>query len=321
MNDLISIIVPIYNMECYLERCIESILNQSYLNIEILLIDDGSTDNSKDICLSYEKKDKRVKYFYKDNGGLSSARNYGIKKSKGKYIGFVDSDDVIHKDMFKILYDNLISTNCDLSICEVCRFSDDVLYTVSDEKIIYNKDDVLKIILEDKRICNYAVNKLYKKKLLKGIEFPLGKYQEDVGTIYKYILCCDSIVYSDSMLYGYYSRENSISKKLTSKFIYDYFDAIEIRANDLKDYGLDDYIKLNKANVIMGLFIDLSVNRDLLKDDNLNGFMNNKLNELKLLYRDTKKLNNKKHNLMIKILMFNKNLFMFLMGCYLKIKY
>lgn len=320
MNDLISVIVPVYNMEEYLNKCIDSILKQSYLNIEVLLIDDGSTDRSKDICLSYEKMDKRVKYYYKDNGGLSSARNFGIKKCKGKYIGFVDSDDVIHENMFKILYENLIDTKSDLSICEVCRFNDEPVYTFSDEKTLYNKEEVLRIILEDKKICNFAVNKLYKKKLLKGIEFPIGKYQEDVGTIYKYIMCCNNIVYCDSKLYGYYSRENSISKKLTSKFIYDYFDAIDVRANDLKEFNLYEYVKLNRVNVIMGLFIDLSVNKYLLKDNELNKFMNDKLIELKKLYKEVKWLNSKKHNLMIMVLVFNKNLFMFLMGIYLKIK-
>ena len=117
MNDLISIIIPIYNTEKYLKRCLDSVINKSYENLEIILINDGSTDASEEICKDYLEKDKRIKYFKKANGGLSSARNYGIKKSTGKYIGFVDSDDVISYDMFLTLYNNLVETSSDMSIC------------------------------------------------------------------------------------------------------------------------------------------------------------------------------------------------------------
>ena len=274
MNDLISIIIPIYNTEEYLERCLDSIINQSYKNLEIILVDDGSTDLSKEICNNYLKKDKRIKYFKKENGGLSSARNYGIKKANGKYIGFVDSDDVISLDMFSILYNNLINTSSDMSICEVVRFNDTVNFINSNNVKIYNSKDILKIILEDKKICNFAVNKLYKKELMKDIEYPIGKYQEDVGTTYKFIKNAKKIVYSDSKLYGYYSRSDSITKSLNTKFVYDYFEMIEKRAKDLKKMDIDEYLDLNKENVILGIFIDLSQNKKILRDNKFSEYMN-----------------------------------------------
>lgn len=320
INDLITIIVPIYNMEQYLDRCLNSIINQSYKNLEILLIDDGSTDNSSAICEKYQKKDKRIKYFKKENGGLSSARNYGIKKSIGKYIGFVDSDDVISQDMFLTLYNNLIKTSADMSICEVVRFKDNVEFSNKNNISVYNSEETLKIILEDKKICNFAVNKLYKKELMQNIEYPVGKYQEDVGTTYKFIKNAKKIVYSDSELYGYYSRDNSITKSLSQKFVYDYFEMIENRSNDLKDMNIDEYIDLNNANVILGMFIDLSQNKKILKDKTFSLYMDKKLVKLKELYKITKKLNTLKHNILINILLFNKNIFLLLMNIYLKIK-
>ncbi len=319
MNDLISIIIPVYNMEKYLERCLDSVINQSYKNIEILLIDDGSTDSSSNICLRYSKMDSRIKYYKKENGGLSSARNYGLERISGDYIGFVDSDDIIHKDMYMILYNNLRKNNASMSICEVDRFTSTPSFSISDYDI-YSKEDILKIILEDKMICNFAVNKLYSKKIIKDIRYPLNKVQEDVGTTYKFILNSEKIVYTKSKLYGYYSRGNSISKSLNKKFIYDYFEMIEKRALDLNKYNVKDYVKLNKVNVILGMFIDLSLNKILLKDKELDEYMNHKLKELSKINNDVKKLNTKKHNILISILLFNKNIFFLLMSIYLKIK-
>ena len=319
-NDLISIIIPIYNTEEYLERCLNSVINQSYENLEIILINDGSTDASEEICKDYLEKDKRIKYFKKENGGLSSARNYGLKKSSGKYIGFIDSDDVISIDMFLTLYNNLVKTSSDMSICEVVRFKENPEFNNSNNYNIYNSKEILKIILEDKKICNFAVNKLYKKELMKDIEYPIGKYQEDVGTTYKFIKNAKKIVYSDSKLYGYYSRNNSITKSLSTKFVYDYFEMIEKRSKELRNMDIDDYLDLNKSNVILGIFIDLSQNKKLLKDIKFSKYINNKLIELKKLHKNTKKINTLKHNILINILLFNKNIFLVLMNIYLKLK-
>lgn len=319
-KDLISVIIPVYNVEKYLSRCLDSIVNQSYKNLEILLIDDGSTDLSSEICKNYLKSDNRIKYYRKDNGGLSSARNFGLNIFTGKYVSFIDSDDVVSQDMLKILYNNLKKTNSDISICEVTRFSTIPNFIFLDDYKTYSKEEILKIILEDKKICNYAVNKLYKRSVIKDIRYPIGKVQEDVGTTYKFIQNSSKVVYTESKLYGYYSRENSISKTLNKKFIYDYFSMIEQREIDLKDYNIDDYLILNKVNVILGIFINISLNKEILNDIELKKYIDEKLMELKSLYKKVKNINTTKHNILINILVFNKNIFYVVMNLYLKIK-
>lgn len=320
MKDLISIVVLVYNTSKYLNRCLDSILNQSYKNIEIILIDDGSTDDSKQICIDYVNKDSRIKYFRKKNGGASCARNFGIRKATGKYIGFVDSDDVIHKDMFLILYNNMIKEKADMSICEVTKFNEKPNFTVNDKIEIYSNIDVLKIILEDKKICSFSVNKLYKLENIKDIKYPIGKVQEDVGTIYKFILKSPKIVYTSSELYGYFKREDSITNTINIKFVYDYFSMIEKRKEDLKDMNITKYLDLNYANVILGICIDLSLNIDLLMDKEFDEFIRKKIKELKLLHKKTKSINTKKHNILINILLLNRNIFFVLMRKYLKLK-
>ena len=319
-NNLISIIIPVYNTEKYLVRCLNSVLIQSYKNIEVILIDDGSTDNSYKICLGFSKLDKRIKVIKQQNSGASVARNKGINIAKGKYIGFVDSDDIIDKDMFKTLYDNLIKYDADLSICEVVRFNKEPNFNNSNNITLLNKKEALKILLEDKKICSYSVNKLCKKELIKDIKYPLNKMQEDVGTIYKFITTANKIVYSDSKLYGYYTRLGSVTKTLKTQFIYDYFEMIDKRYNDLLNYDIKSYLDLNYVNVILGNFIDLSLNQKLLEDKELKYFMDEKYKKLKKLNtKNIKKLNTKKHNILINILLLNKKLFYILMKTYLRL--
>ena len=143
---MISIIIPIYNVEKYLEKCLDSILNQTYKNLEIILIDDGSTDNSPNICNSYCEKDKRIKIIHKNNEGVSSARNKGIELSKGKYIVFIDSDDYVSNEHIEVLYDCIISNNVDLVISNLIDISEDGIILNNEEKesFLMNKDQCLK---------------------------------------------------------------------------------------------------------------------------------------------------------------------------------
>lgn len=320
-NELISVIIPVFNTEKYLVRCLNSVLIQSYTNLEIILIDDGSMDKSYEICKKYANLDKRIKVIKQENGGASKARNKGISIAKGKYIGFVDSDDIIDKDMFKILYNNMINYNADLSICEVTRFNTEPIFNHSNETKIYNKEEALKVLLEDKKICSYSVNKLCKKELIKNIKYPEGKLQEDVGTIYKFITNANKIVYTDSKLYGYFTRPGSVTKTLKKDFIYDYFEMIEKRYNDLLTYNINLYLDLNYVNVILGTFIDLSLNQDLLHDNKLKLFMNEKYKKLKVINtKEIKKVNTTKHNILINILLLNRKIFYKVMNLYLNIK-
>ena len=319
MKDLISIIVPVYNTEKYLKECLDSIINQSYKNLEIIVVNDGSSDNSISIINEYKKNDKRIKLIDITNHGLSYARNIGVKKSHGDFVLFVDSDDVIHIDMIKILYSNLINTNSDISICEVVRYIDKPNYCITNTVKEFNNIEILKLILEDLKICSYAVNKMLKKDLMKDIEFPIGKKLEDVATTYKYILKANKVCYTDSMLYGYRQTNGSITNNLDLKFIKDYYEAITNRSNDLKNLGIDNYIDLNRVNVILSFFIELSKNRKLYKGE-IKRFLSDKYKLMPELYNKTKDINKKSHNILLKILIFNKYIFMFLMHYYLILK-
>ena len=215
MNELISIIVPIYNVEKYLEKCIESLLNQTYKNIEILLIDDGATDRCPQICDKYMEKDKRIKVIHKDNGGLSDARNVGIEIANGKYIGFVDSDDYVEKDMYEFLYKNIKENNADIAICG--RYINN-----ADGRQIIDANPNLFIIMDTKEalinLNSYkgfdmsACDKIYKKELFENIRFPFGKKCEDYYTMYKVFDKANKIIYNSNPKYHYFQRENSISR-------------------------------------------------------------------------------------------------------------
>ena len=320
MKGLISVIIPVYNVENYLEKCLLSVLNQTYSKLEIILINDGSTDNSPNICQKYEKIDKRIKYISKNNEGLSATRNLGIKIAKGELIAFVDSDDVLSLNMYEILYKNLIINKADLSICEVTRFTDEPNFTIDNEVHNYNQTEALKILLQDELMCNYAVNKLIKTKLIKNIQFPLNVYLEDVGTIYKYFLTSKKIVYTGSKLYGYRQRTDSITKNINLKFYQDYFQMLELRSNDLQNKNIDDYITLSLVNVILGMFIDISRNKKILNDYKFKQLADQKYILLKKLNLKVKYLNTIKKNILIKILLFNRNIFYVAMKIYLYLK-
>lgn len=228
MNELISIIVPIYNVEKYLERCINSIINQTYKNIEIILVNDGSTDNSGNICNELGKKDNRIKIIHKQNGGLSDARNAGLKIAKGDYIGFVDSDDYIKEDMFETLYNLNKKYNSEISIVSYYEYYNEKLIAVRDSKEleIFNKIDAIKELLIDTKIQSYAWNKLFKKELFENLEFPTNKNFEDIATTLLLFEKAEKVVLLEDPKYCYLRRDNSIIGKKNYKTYKDYLDVI-----------------------------------------------------------------------------------------------
>ena len=241
-NELISIIVPVYNVEEYLDRCIQSVLNQSYKNIEIILVDDGSTDKSLEICNKY-KKETKIKVFHKKNGGLSSARNFGMKKIKGKYIYFLDSDDYISINTIEILYNSLKNNNGDISCAKELFVYDSVTNLEANKDfgvINYTSENALESILYMNGISNSACNKLYKKELFNNIIFPEGKLYEDLGCIYKVIGKANKIVFNNVFLYNYYIRKGSITH---SKFKTNEMDSIEF-CLDIMEYIQKYYPKI-----------------------------------------------------------------------------
>lgn len=226
--DLISIIVPVYNVENYIKECIDSIINQSYKNIEIILVDDGSTDNSGSLCEEFSFIDSRIITLHKENGGLSDARNYGIKHSNGEYIMFVDSDDVIDKDIVKVLY-NLIHKDkaIDISGCGLKRFNDghSPKFMHRDKYSILDREDSLKEFLYQKKISTSSCGKLYRRSVMENIFFIKNQRFEDNEFVFRVLLNADKVAVSESELYAYRYRQNSIT---TSSFDEKDFDIIDI---------------------------------------------------------------------------------------------
>lgn len=228
MEKLITVIVPIYNVEKYLKKCINSIINQTYKNMEIILVDDGSTDQSGKICDEFALKDTRIKVIHKENGGLSSARNTALKIAKGEYIGFVDSDDYICEDMYKTLYDTMIKNEADISIVSFYEEYRNKVVGVSDsgELIIFNKLEAINELLIDSRIQSYAWNKLFRKELFENIEFPNGKNFEDIATTLLLFEKANKVVLLETPKYHYLRRDDSIIGSASVKTYLDYLDII-----------------------------------------------------------------------------------------------
>lgn len=226
---LISIIVPVYKVEQYINKCIDSIINQTYKNLEIILVDDGSPDNCGSICDEYAKKDKRIKVIHKKNGGLSDARNVGINIAKGEYIGFVDSDDFINREMYAKLYKIIIEYDADIAVCELKRFHDEGKIIERVKKIntiLYTQDEFLKKFFKigSQSIEYYAHTKLYKKNMIEKEQYPVGLTSEDVLGTYKALLKAKTIVKTTDELYYYRYNEQSITGSFSKKD----FDLLEI---------------------------------------------------------------------------------------------
>lgn len=210
---LISVIVPVYKVEQYLERCVNSILNQTYSNFELILVDDGSPDRCGEICDFYAQKDKRVRVIHKENGGLSDARNAGLKICMGNLIVFVDSDDWVSEQYLEILYDMQQKTSCDIVECNIIRtdkFVNESKITDEYEYIEYQLIDALKLLIEDKILHQYVWNKLYRRETIGDIFFEKGKTNEDEFWTYQVFGNAGKIVKIDAPLYYYFQRNTSI---------------------------------------------------------------------------------------------------------------
>ena len=243
----ISIIVPVYKVEKYLCRCIDSILNQSFEDFELILVDDGSPDSCGIICDEYCKKDKRIKVIHKENGGLSSARNAGLDIAQGEYIGFVDSDDYINKDMYNIMYREIKKTNSDIVICNYKNvynydyFNIKAKYKIEDIKY-FNKINALEELYGIKKIqFIVAWNKLYKKSIFLNLRYEENKIHEDEFIIHKILYKCKNVKYINCELYYYMQRKNSI---MSEDFNIKKLDAV---------YALNDRAKFFRINCLQNL--------------------------------------------------------------------
>lgn len=253
--DLISIIVPVYNVELYIKNCVKTIINQTYKNIEIILIDDGSTDNSGKACDELAQTDKRIITIHKKNDGVSSARNAGLDIASGNFVTFVDADDTIKPDFIQTLHDNF-EDSVDMTVCayacvneknEITYFSQ----KTKNEKEIFSREQAIEIMLYGKVFAGHCWNKMFRKSLLTGLRFntemPL---YEDLLFVTEYLLKAKKVSYASECLYNYFARTTSASRgKMTSSKL-KAFDALNVIDSKLKaNYGswFDSFVNYDRA--------------------------------------------------------------------------
>lgn len=234
----ISVIVSVYNCEKYISKCIKSILGQTFEDLEIILIDDGSTDKSFEICNNFAQKDRRIKLIHQNNGGVSKARNVGLDAAQGEFIAFVDGDDYIVPDMYERMYKNLIKNKADISICGITNCFIKKNGTIkkvpqSKEKgfFILTGKQAMKESLKSKLFSVNPVNKLFKRKLFESARYPEGKISEDAFLIPSVIFEANIVVYDSTSMYCYIRHENSIT---TSDFSSKDWDVVEAYENHFK---------------------------------------------------------------------------------------
>ena len=282
MKNLISVIVPIYKVEKYIEQCVNSIIKQTYGNLEIILVDDGSPDTCPQICENFAKKDTRIKVIHKINGGLSDARNAGIKIASGDYITFVDSDDYLKLDMIENLYQLCMKYEADISQCTYIRCSEDGVedrnITSKNEEFVYY-DNKMENFLFGKQIGVTAWGKLYKTTLFQDIRYPKGKYHEDVFTTYKLIDKAKCVVTTTKIGYVYRKNGTSITNE---KFSLNRLHSIEGKLEQAKFISENYPQLLNLANA--GIIYACN---QCLSQMGKSGFNDKKIDDyIKILYRN-----------------------------------
>ena len=256
----VSIIIPVYNVEPYLRQCLDSVLGQTFKNFEVLLVNDGSSDSSGDICREYVEKDSRFHYFEKENGGLSDARNYGIERAQGEYLTFIDSDDFVNEKHLENLFLASRLTNADITIGGFSRFengtfwlyqdrfSSDSLVSFTSAQAIQHLDSMF-----DVPFLNFSIvcGKLFKRDLFKGLRFQYGKYAEDQFIIWKLYLKASSIYTFNVDSYVYRINKNGLSSVFSLKHL-DYIEALEERIKSTKDLeGIDINLSFNMYRYVL----------------------------------------------------------------------
>lgn len=274
MDPLISVIVPVYNVEQYLEVCIKSIIAQTYKRIEILLIDDGSTDSSGGMCDEWSNKDDRIKVIHTENKGQSAARNYGLDIANGDFVTFVDSDDYIEKDFFSNLFHVLSKYNADIAIAPLCHVKEQTnLFVDFGEKEIikeYNsREAVIASFYQKDFSCNVH-SKIFKKNMFSSITFPEGKVMEDLAIAYKLFEASSKIVATNKWGYFYRQRNNSTMHVFNRKRL----DALEWLDEMAQHFGAND-VELTRAlhcrmiNVAVHLALDIPQKNEYKRENSL----------------------------------------------------
>ncbi len=265
---LISIIVPVYKVEMYLDRCIESIVKQTYANIEIILVDDGSPDNCGAICDKYAKKNKKIKVIHKMNGGLSDARNTGVAISKGKYITFIDSDDAVSDNYIEYLYNLCINNDADISSCYFFRTSEFTPCFVKEQEpqvtVFTGKESCCALFENYYIILVTACWKLYKAEIVKNNPFPCGKTHEDEATTYKFLYSAQKVVIGNEKNYMYYFNPSSITGTENMLYSEDAAWALKSRFDFFVNKNENDLAKKAAYKYIAYLFDNLNSSNEIV---------------------------------------------------------
>ena len=240
MQDLITIIVPIYMVESYLNRCIQSLVNQTYQKLEIILVDDGSKDNCPAICDEWAKKDSRIRVIHRENGGLSAARNSGIDVAKGEYLAFVDSDDFVSEEFIETLYQACKQTKSQIAQCRYEYVDGDKMTKDKEEvtepmEVYSGKEMIYGMSWRDGAYNVVAWNKLYHKSVFEGVRYPEGRIHEDEATTHKLFYRAEKVAFVYRFLYGYYTGGTSITRDKFSKKRLDWEWAVRNRLLFLKE--------------------------------------------------------------------------------------
>ena len=284
-DKLVTIVIPVYNVEKYLDHCIESVANQTYDHLQIVLVDDGSTDLSPQICDEWRQKDQRIDVIHRKNGGLSAARNSGIDIAKGELISFIDSDDFVDNDYVEYLYKLLEASSADISVCQRRSISESGKLIDENrvaDRVIKGNSDCMLSFLRDNDIDTVAWAKLYHTSMFENVRYPEGKYHEDVFTTYKLIAQSYCISVGGLAKYNYLIRKNSISNQ---QFSPRHLDSIEGKQNQQKfiEEHYPQLISYANRDVIY------ACNNVLLKIMNTDGDCRRYLSQIQTLYRKYEK--------------------------------
>lgn len=251
--ELVSIVIPVYKVEEYIDKCIESVTKQSYTDIEIILVDDGSPDKCGKICEKWAKEDDRIKVIHKKNGGLSDARNEGINVAKGKYITFIDSDDYVQQNYVEYLCQLMKKYDSDISCCLAQIFYEDGKVSKIENEVIeecLTSEDAFREMLYERKLTNSAWAKLYKIDLFNGVRYPKGKLYEDMFTTYKLIMKSKKIAISNDRKYYYLIRSNSIIGSINPLKQKDMLDAAEEMYRYANEY-VPSVVEATKYKIFM----------------------------------------------------------------------
>lgn len=302
MNPKISIIVPVYKVEPYIHKCVDSILNQTFKDFEVILVDDGSPDNCGKICDEYAQKDDRVVVIHKENGGQATARNSGLDIARGEYIGFVDSDDYIEEDMYEFLYNLCIDNNCDIANCSsTIYFKDRVQVNGGHGLMIHNTNEAMRVAMEGVLYDECLWTKLIKKELFKNLRIPVGIAYEDTAFTYKLIDRAKRICCKGEAKYNYIKRDNSTMDRAIKEVKIDAVLVYEEMYKFIEEKypELTDLVALKLANNTM------SVMNLIIKQNNFEKYKDDYFKIAKILntkFKKTIKLKGYPRN--VKILLF-----------------